>query len=184
MPLFLSEPPIIALVTLGVMALILGGLWLRYRRVVLLAGSGLLLVLLVVWVVLGLMFESPREESVRRVSDMADAVTEKNWAKFGENVSESFEAKGRKKADLKKVFDQGGAFNLRATAWDFALADPPRMTDTEVVIQFDGKATPPTGEPLLRHFEATFVKDPDGKFRMKTYKSFDFVQKNQPADVP
>lgn len=184
MPLFISEPPIIALMTLGVMALVLGGLWLRYRRKLLLAAAALLLVLLAVWVALGLIYESPREEAVRRVSDMAAAVTAKDWAKFGENVSESFEAKGRKKADLKKVFDQGVAYNLRATAWDFAPTDPPRMTDTEVVIQFEGKAELPTGEPLLRHFEATFVKDPDGKFRLKTYKAFDYVQKNQPADVP
>lgn len=184
MPTFLSDPPIAALVALGVVVLIFGGLWARYRKRPLLAAFGVLAVLLVVWIVLAVAFESPREEAVRRVNDMAAAVTAKDRAKFGENVSESFEKGKLKKADLLGYFDQGAAYNLRATAWDFALTDPPRVTDTEVVIQFEGKAETSRGEPLVRHFQATFVKDPDGKFRLKTYQAFDYIQKNQPADVP
>jgi hypothetical protein len=195
MPLLLSEPPVALVALLGVLGLLVAGAglvvrfavpeqpWARTLGRALLGVGGLLLLLALAWLVAGFFIESPREEAVRRVNDMANAVTENNWAKFSENVSDSFEAKGRKKADLKGVFDQGGAYNLRAVAWDFAPTDQP-LTVTEVVIQFEGKATAATGEPLMRHFEATFVKDPDGKFRMKTYKAFDFVQKNQPVDVP
>ncbi len=195
MPPFLSEPPVVLVALLGVLGLCVagGGLvvrfavpeqpWARSLGRTLLAVGVLLLLLMLGCLIAGFMIESPREEAVRRVNDMANAMTEKNWSKFSENVSDSFEAKGRKKADLKGVFDQGAAYNLRAVAWDFAPTDQPQ-SDTEVVIQFEGKATAATGEPLMRHFEATFVKDPDGKFRMKTYKAFDFVQKNQPVDVP
>ncbi|MCU0705097.1 MAG: hypothetical protein MUF18_14080, partial [Fimbriiglobus sp.] len=66
----------------------------------LLIAAVLLVVLIIVWMVLGLMSESPREESVRRVSELAAAVTEKNWAKFSENVSESFGDGKIKKVDL------------------------------------------------------------------------------------
>ncbi len=196
MPIFLSEPPVILVALLGVLGLLAAGVGLVVRvtlaeqpwakslgRAILVVGV-LLLLLAFAWFIAGFFIESPREEAVRRVGTMADAVTEKNWAKFSENVSESFDVKGMKKADLKQRFDQGGAYNLRAVAWDFAPTDPPRMTDTEVVIQFEGKATAATGEPLLRHFEATFVKDPDGKFRMRRYQAFDYVQKSQKEDVP
>lgn len=196
MPLFLSEPPVVLVALLGMLGLGVAGLGLTLRVAAtdkpgvrslgrgLLGVGVLLLALAFVWFVVGFFLESPREEAVRRVDDMANAVTEKNWAKFSEHVSESFQKGKMKKADLKGPFDQATGYNLRAVAWDFAPTDPPQVTDTEVVIQFEGKASLPTGEPLLRHFEATFVKDPDGKFRMKTYKAFDFVQKTQPADVP
>lgn len=195
MPLFLSEPPVVLVALLGVLGLLVAGVglvvrfaapeqpWARSLGRALLAVGVLLLLLMLGWLIAGFFIESPREEAVRRVNDMANAVTEKNWAKFSENVSDSFEAKGWKKADLKGAFDQGAAYNLRAVAWDFAPTDQP-PTDTEVVIQFEGKATAATGEPLMRHFEATFVKDPDGKFRMKRYQAFDFVQKTQKVDVP
>ena len=184
MPTFLSDPSPVVLVAFGVVVLAVGGLWVRYRTRALLAAFAVLLVLLVGWVAAALLAESPREEAVRRVNAMADAVTKKDWAKFGENVSKSFEKGKLRKVDLKGYFDQGTAYDLRAVAWDFALTDPPRVTDTEVVIRFDGKAETARGEPLVRHFEATFVKDPDGQFRMKTYRAFNYVQKNQPEDFP
>lgn len=184
MPVFLSDPPPVALVVFGVLVLIAGGLAARYRKKPLLAAFTGLMALLVAWLVTALLVESPREEAIRRVNDMAAAVTAKDWGKFGEHISESFQKGKLKKADLKGYFDQGtGAFQ-RAVAWDFALTDPPRVTDTEVVIQFDGKAETGRGEPLVRHFEATFVRDPDGRFRMKTYQAFDYIQKKVPEEFP
>ncbi len=195
MPLLLSEPPVVLVALLGLLGLLVAGVGVAVTTAamdrpsartvgrLLLAVGVLLLLLAFAWFVAGFFIESPREEATRRVTAMADAVTAKDWAKFSENVSESFDAKGRKKADLKSVFDQGKAFNLRAVAWDFAETDQP-PNDTEVVIQFEGKATAATGEPLMRHFEATFVKDPDGKFRMKRYEAFNYLKKNEKEDVP
>lgn len=184
MPTFLSDPPLAGLVTLGLAVLIAAGVWARYRRRVLLGVFVLLLLVFLNWLLIALANESPREEAVRRVNAMAAALETKDWAKFSEHISESFNKNGVRKPDVKRYFDQGAAYDLRAVAWNFALTDPPQVSDTEVVIQFDAKASPPTGEPLMRHFRSTFVKDPDGKFRMKSYLAFDYVQKNQPADVP
>ncbi len=183
MPVLISDPPLIGLFALALVVLVVGGLWLRYRKRSLLAVAGVLLVLLVAWFVAGLLLESPREESVRRVNDMAAALTAKDWAKFGENVSESFDWEGRKKADLKGPFDLAGRQNLRAAVWSFALTDPPRVSDTEVVISFEARASPPSGEPFLRRIEATFVKDPDGKFRLKGFSPF-LPGTNTPATIP
>jgi hypothetical protein len=183
MPPFLSDPSPAGLITLGLLVLIAGGLWVRYRRKPLLAVFALLLVLLVAWLILAVCFESPREESVRRVSEMAAAVHAKDWAKFSESVSDSFETKGMKKGDLKRHFDAAGQAGVRAVAWNFDLTDPPVVSDTEVKIRFDAKAEAQGREALL-HFQATFGKDPDGKFRMRKYEPFDYVQKNQPASFP
>jgi hypothetical protein len=172
MPTFLSDPPPVALVVFGVLVLAVGGLAARYRKKPLLAAFTGLVVLLVAWLVIALLTESPREEAVRRVNAMAAAVEKKDWAAFGEHISDSFQKDKLKKGDVKTYFDQGTALNLRAAVWDFALTDPPRVSDTEVAISFEAKASPPSGEPFLRRIEATFVKDPDGKFRLKTYDSF------------
>ncbi len=196
MPTLLSDPPLVPLVGLAVTGLVVALLGVVFARVLrdekswraagrVMAGvGGAVFLLMLAWFVCGLCLESPREESVRRVNEMAAAVTAKDWAKFADGVSESFQKGQMKKADLKGYFEQGKVLNLRAVAWDFALTDPPRVTDSEVVIRFEGKAETDRGEPLVRHFEATFVKDPDGKFRMKTYRAFNFVQKKQPADFP
>jgi hypothetical protein len=183
MPTFLSDPPPAGLITLGLLVLVAGGLWVRYRGKPLLAAAVLLLVLLVVWVVLGLVLESPREESIRRVSEMAAAVQAKDWAKFSESVSESFETKGMKKADLKRHFDAAGQVGVRAVAWNFDLTEEPVVSDTEVKIRFDAKAEA-QGREAFMHFQATFGKDPDGKFRMRKYEPFDYVQKKVPASFP
>jgi len=181
---FLYDPPLAGIVTLALLTLIAAGLWVRYRKKPLLAVSLVLLVLFFAWLVIGLLFESPREESVRRVNEMAAALNAKDWAEFGENVSESYsDAKNRKKADLKKAFDDAGRLGIRAAVWNVELTDPPVVTDTEVKLRFDGKAEA-QGREALAHFQVTFVKDPDGKFRLKEYKSFDYVQKNQQLDVP
>jgi hypothetical protein len=172
MPTFLSDPPPVALVVFGVLVLILGGLAARYRKKPLLAAFTGLVLLFVAWLVVALLTESPREEAVRRVTAMAAAVEKKDWAAFGEHISDSFQKDKLKKADVKGYFDHGTALNLRAAVWDFALTDPPRVTDAEVVIAFEARASPPSGEPFLRRIEATFVKDPDGKFRLKTYETF------------
>ncbi len=36
----------------------------------------------------------------------------------------------------------------------------------------------------MMHFKATFAKDPDGKFRMRTFTPFDYVQKKVPTTLP
>ena len=180
----LAEPPPAALFALGLLALVAGGLWLRSRKWPLLVAAAVLLLLLLGWIAAGVLLDTPRKQAERRVQAMAAALSAKNWEQFAENVSDRFDSNGLKKADLRRKFEQGTAYNVKATAWDFAPTDPPRATETEVVLQFEGKATPPTGEPFMLHFEATFAKDPDGKFRMRSFTPFDYVQKNQKATLP
>ncbi len=88
-----------------------------------------LLALLLAWIAAGLVLDSPRKEAERRVKAMAEALGEKNWDKFADNVSDRFAAGTMTKADLKKKFEQGAGYNVKASAWDFAVTDPPRVTD-------------------------------------------------------
>jgi hypothetical protein len=184
MPHFLSDPPPAAYVVLVLAALVGGGLWYRYRRRMLLMGVAILVTLFILLSLMAVSFESPREQSNRRVREMAQALTEKNWAKFADHVSESFDANGLKKADLKKGFDLGVQYNLRVVAWEFALAEPVTYTDDTVVIRFDAKAEARSGEQLAKHFQATFTKDPDGQFRMTSFTPFNYVQKKLAEPIP
>jgi uncharacterized membrane protein len=184
MPTFLSDPPPALYLTLLLAALIAGGLWARYRRRSLLVAAGVVVALLVLLFALDRTNESPREQAVRRVNDMAAALTAKNWQGFSEHVSESFDANGMKKADLRRGFDLGVQHGVRAVAWEFGLAEPVTYTDESVVIRFDAKAETPSGAPLAKHIQATFAKDPDGQFRMRSFATFNIVQKKVAEPIP
>lgn len=184
MPTFLSDPPLAVYLVLFLALLVGGGVWLRTRKKPYLIATIILAGLLVAVVLCGIAFESPREESARRVAEMAAALSAKDWNKFADHVSESFDHKGIKKKDLKKGFDLGTQYGITATAWDFKLAEGTTPTDTRIELEFEGKATAATGEPLLKHFRATFVKDPDGKFRMTGFTPYNYVQKKVEEPIP
>lgn len=184
MPTVLSDPPPAVYFTLFLAALIVGGLWVRYRRRSLLLAASVVLALLLLLFAIDRTTESPREQAVRRVNEMAAALTERNWTRFAEHVSESFDAGGLKKADLKRGFDLGVQYSVRAVAWDYALAEPVTYTDDTVAIRFDAKAETPSGQPLAKHVQATFGKDPDGQFRMRSFATFNIVQKKVAEPIP
>jgi hypothetical protein len=184
MPTFLADPPPAVYVTLILALLVVGGLWVRYRRRVLLLAATLVLACLLLVGLVAALTESPREQAVRKVKDMAQAVSSQDWAKFSEHVSESFNADGLKKGDLRGGFDLASRYGVRAAVWDFALTEPVEATDTRVVIRFDAKAEARTGEQAFKHFHATFEKDPDGQLRLRSFAPFNYVQKTQREPIP
>lgn len=183
MPTFLSDPPPAVFVAFVLAVLAVGGLWVRYRRRSLLVAAAVILAVLLLLVGIASLSESPREQAVRRVTDMAAALTERNWPRFADHVSESFAAGGLTKADLKKGFDLGTQYQVRAAVWEFDLAEPVVYTADTVAIRFDAKADSPHGQ-TAKHFQATFAKDPDGQFRMRTFTPFNYVQKKVAEPIP
>ena len=184
MPTFLADPPPAVYVTLILALLVVGGLWVRYRRRVLLLAAALVVACLLLVGVIATLTESPREQAVRKVNELAEAVSSQDWAKFSEHVSESFSADGLKKGDLRGGFNLAAQNGVRAAVWDFALTEPVEVSDTRVVIRFDAKAEARTGGQAFKHFHATFEKDPDGQLRLRSFAPFNYVQKNQREPIP
>lgn len=128
--------------------------------------------------------ESPREETLRKVEELAQAVNERSEAKFASHVSESFSADKLKKADVSKIVGLARQHNVTAAVWGFNRDEFKTITDREVEFTFDAKATGPNGEPFLRHFKVTFVKDPDNQWRLKSFTPYDYAKKTNGSPDP
>jgi len=128
--------------------------------------------------------ESPREQAIRSISQMADAVQKKDWNTFSSHVSDKFEAKGLTKKTLEGFFRiASDRYGLRAAAWDFELAEPLVYTDTEIDIRFDAKAEATGGQFAQQHFTAKFVLE-GNRFRLVSFTMYNYVQKSQVEPFP
>jgi hypothetical protein len=184
MPTWLSDPSDGFYLVLFVFVVVSVTLWLRNRTRRSLMWAAVAVAVLVLVFVCDRLFESPREEAVRRVRDISDAINARNWDKFQANLSDGFEFKGKKKDEFTNIVRNGvNAFNpRRITAWEFKVPEGARPGgENELVIEFDGKAE--TDKPFLAHFVATFVRDPDGKWRLKTFTPYEY-QRRSALDIP
>ena len=181
MPTFLSDPTPGLYFVLGVAALIAVGLLARYQD-----RKRLLLALVPVALLVGLflcdfLVESPREEAVRKVQAISAAINARSVDAFLAHVSDRFEYKGKKKADLRNPSWLGLVQQHQVTTavWEFNRDAVTYPSPTEVEIVFDGKGQPQADRPAVFHFRTRFVKDADGQYRLQSFKVFNIAQKEQ-----
>jgi hypothetical protein len=184
-PAFLADPSPTLILILAVAAIAAAAAWFS-RRTTRLAGLAVLLFLLVgLLVLLDKLFESPREEAVRRVNLMCEAATAANPDRFIEHVSKSFSLNGANRDRLRSagawaLVRQHGAV---ITASGFSRDDVEYVGDNELTVGFMSKGEAQSGL-LLKYTKATFVKDPDGAWRMAGVKFFDPINTKQQDTVP
>ena len=185
MPVFLSDPSSTAYLVLAALVIVAGAVAARWQDRKRVAAFGVALLLLGGLYLLDRLYASPREEAVAGVGDLLDAVNQRQPDRFLANVSDSFDAKGVKKADLRRALDLASRFDARVVAWNF---DRNRVVSHDgpppsVEVEFDAKAEGPGGT-VPKHVKATFVRDPDGKYRMQSFRTFNIVQKQVEEPVP
>jgi hypothetical protein len=179
MPTWLSDPSNATYLILVIFAVVAGVLWARNRD------RRSLVVLLVAAALFGLVFvcdrlwESPREEAVRKVREISEAVNARDANKLLADVSDSFRYHNAKKADLRKLIDLARQYNVRTAVWDFDRSRVETLSPTEIDIVFDAKAELPGGAPFLRHFKARFVKDSDGQWRVQTFTPYNIARQER-----
>ncbi len=185
MPDFLSDPSSAAYLLLAALVVVTGAVaarWQDRKRVVPFLAAVLVLGGLYL---LDRLYASPREEAVASVGQMLDAVNQRNTDQFLSHVSDAFDAKGLKKADLRRTAELARRFDARVVAWNFdrnqvASHDgPPPSVD----VVFDAKAEG-AGGVVPKHVKATFVRDPDGKYRLRSFATYNIVQKLVEEPVP
>jgi hypothetical protein len=183
MPTFLSDPTqgfYLVLIAFFVIALVLAGKNQDRRSFQTL---GIATVAIAAVFLIDRFVESPREQAVRKIEEISAAINERSAERMLANVSDSFDYKGRKKADLAQAVELAERHGVRTATWDFNR-DRVVAESNDIEIAFEGKAEGPRGEPFMKHFRARFVKDPDGQYRLQTFRVFDYVQKEQESEIP
>jgi len=173
MPTLLSDPSYAFYIIALIFSLVLIGLWYRSRDKGSAIRSGICAGVFLLIFAIDKLVESPREESVRKIQEMTTAVNEKNKEKFFENISDEFEFKGRNKeksrSELWNAIEQ---YDLKVSA----------KTDREdveidkhkpvIILGFTARIAA-QGSEIPVYFRATFIKDADKKWRLKSIVAYD-----------
>jgi len=176
MPTFLSDPTLGVYLVLLVVALGGVGVWLRNRTrrtaTFVAVAVGLLLALFAI----DRAFESPREESVRRVRAMAAAANARDWPAVGTHMAEKFEYGGRTKAKfLAEVAPQALRHQATANFTAFDRDDFEELPDGRVRIGFVGQFDTPGNPRLVLYVEAVFAQEAGGAYRLQGFKVYDYI---------
>jgi hypothetical protein len=173
MPTVLSDPSPTLYLVLVVACVVTGAVWFRTRKRNHLIVFAIAVALLALLFLCDRLFESPREEAERRVKEVVAAVNARDFERAMSHFSEGFEYHGLKKNNFmsSRLQNTLATQNVRVAVWDFTRGDVQQEGDDQVTIGFMSK-----GESNLGQFAAyartTFVRDPDGHFRMKSVKIY------------
>ncbi len=174
MPTWLSDPSPTFYLILFVLAVIAAGMWVRHRDRRSAVGAAVAAGVLLLVFAVDRLVESPREESVRRVNEMAAAVNERNPDKFLDHVSDRFRYGAINREGLRTIaaWQLVRTHDVRVAVWDFARDDVQRPSDDEVVVGFMSKGES-GGREMPFYIRATFGRDPDGRWRLRTFAAYE-----------
>jgi hypothetical protein len=174
MPTVLSDPSPILYVIFAIFVGVLAMVYLRSRKrgdLVRLIGAAAALVALFV---IDRLVESPREESTRKMREIVTASKAKKVDDIAKHVSDSFRYNNMNKEQFKAIWSRAtGIAEFQGIDVDgLGHSDFEPVDENKVKIGFDVWPTG-YGLPQYRYYcKATFVKDPDGQFRMQTFELY------------
>jgi hypothetical protein len=131
------------------------------------------------------LFESPREEAVRRAKAMVMAADAKDNEAFVSHLADSVSYEGDSTLPIIFSRDQlrHAPFwnllrqnNAHVAAWDFSRTDVIEIDDKTIEIGFLAKGEA-EGKQVPAYFRARFTRQPDGTMKMSSFASFDAVQR-------
>ena len=161
--------------------------WWRTRRPRYAIAAGVAAIAIVGFFFLGRFFESDGQQMVRKVQEVAAAVTNQDLVAAFANVSEDFRGHGMTKDEFKTNCQQRIAHGqvTKVLVWDLAAEDVSRANKTGVV-EFRFKVIGNWGESPPNWFaRAMFVLDPDGQWRIKNFEIYDSLnQSKTPIAIP
>jgi hypothetical protein len=193
MPTFLSDPPFAVYVSLAVALIVSGMLWFSRRDRNSLIAFGCALSLFAAIALFDHFFESPREESVRRVKEMIEAANARNTEAFLNQVADPIQYQGESSNPVpvtKEELRRSGFWgllrqhNVQVAAWDFARNDVTLIDDNNIQIGFlaSGKAE---GKQIPMYFRAKFTRQPDGQMKLSGLASYDPLKRvNERKSIP
>jgi hypothetical protein len=192
MPTFLSDPPLIVYVMLTLAVIISGSMWFNRRTQQSVIGFGSFVALLALLVLLDWLFESPREESVRRVLAMTHAADARDSEAFLSNIADSFEYEdvGRSRTISREALRTSAIWeilrqnNVHTAAWDFDRSDVVEVDANTIEIGFLAKGET-TNNQVPIYLRAKFTRQQDGQMKLTGLASFDPMKRtNERLSIP
>jgi hypothetical protein len=190
MPVFLADPPQIVFLLLAAALIVTGLVWLNRRsRKALIAFLAVILLAGII-ILLDRLFESPREEAVRRVQAMVAAADHRDPEAFTAHVADSVVYQGdspvtfsRDQLRQHQFWSILRQFNVHVAAWDFSRDDVIQTDANTIEIGFLAKGEM-DGKQIPVYFRAAFKRQPDGQWKLNRLSSFDPIQRSKPFAVP
>jgi hypothetical protein len=171
---------------IGVVAAMLFLVWWRTRkRNVLLAASGVA-ALAVAYFVLGQFVQTPRKQIERHLKEEIPAAVKAHDADaIFKHITADFKFRGSDRAAFRGLVEMGlkSGFINELVIYDI---DFPSGGDSRTIpVEFMAKAKPGFSDANPAYpVRATFVREPDGQWRMKGCEVYDPVATNQPLSLP
>jgi hypothetical protein len=149
--------------------------------------AGVIGVLLFVGLYVGdSVYESDREQIVRKMNEMSAGVQSRNLNAVFANISESFRKGGTSKAALRSLADKAQMSHQvdEVVIWGIEMDRVPKDSKpVDVDFLFKVKGSLSSGE--FFRGKATFVRDADGQWRMQTFDVFNpAAESRTPIAIP
>lgn len=192
MPPVIADPPQWVYLVLGGLLVVTGAIAAQKqdRRAALAFGGAFLLMLLVF--LLDKLFESPREEAVRRAYMIGLAADAKNPDMFLEHVADKVavqtdqgQTKTATRDELKKsqFWSLLKEYSVGVTVSGFSRDDVKQIDDNTIEIGFIAKGDL-QGKQIPVYARATFSKQPDGSYKLTAFKTFEFIDRTKAFPIP
>ncbi len=187
MPTWLSEAIPYLYFALGCVLAMAGVAWWRTRQRRWAIAAGVAAVLMLAFFLLDHFWESDGKQMVRKVEQVAAAVSAHNVNAAFEHVSERFDRHGWDNEQFRKNCEQHIARGdvTAVQVWDLNAVDVAREKRTGVV-EFRFKVHGAWGETPPNWFgRVVFTLDPDGQWRVKDFDIYDSLnQSKTPIPIP
>ncbi|AMV27063.1 hypothetical protein VT84_21860 [Gemmata sp. SH-PL17] len=192
MPSILSDPPPVLYLILAVALAVTGAIAAKRqdRKSAIPFGIAALLLLLVL--LIDRLYDSPREEAVRRLTEMGAAANAKNPDTFVKQVADKVsvqtdtnQTKVATRDELKKSAFWGmlRQFQVAVTVSGFSRDDVKVIDDNTIELGFIAKAEA-EGKTVPVYMRATFGKQSDGSFKLTALKAFEFIDRTKVFSIP
>ncbi len=170
----------------GVLAAIFLLLWWRSRKRNLLLAAVAVVALAGVYFVLGTLVDSPRKQIERHLKDeIPAAVKARDADAIFKHISGDFKFRGRDRAAFRGLVDMGMKSGFINEMVIYDVEFPTGGDSRTIPVEFMAKPKPgfTEGNPAYP-VRATFVREPDGQWRMSGCEVYDPVATNQPLSLP
>jgi hypothetical protein len=189
MPYWLVEGDTTLYFVLASVGLICVAVWWRTRRRGYAVAAGAAAVAILGLSLLDRLIESDREQMIRKVQEVADAISHRRLDRAFEHVSEQFDRRGKNKQGFREFADAHlrRGFVTDVQVWDFTVTEVSAESRRGVVeCFFKVRGNFPGGEsPPGALTRIVFTLDPDQQWRVKNFDWFSSVADSKsPQPIP
>jgi hypothetical protein len=189
MPYWLVEGDLTLYAILAAVGLVCVAVWWRTRRRTYAIGAVAVAVAILAFLLLDHFVESEREQMIRKVQEIAHAISHRRLDRAFEHVSEQFDRRGKNKQGFREFAEAHlrRGFVTDVQVWDFTVTEVSAETRLGVVeCFFKVRGNFPGGEsPPGAFTRIVFTLDPDKQWRVRSFDWFSSISDSKsPQPIP